>query len=85
MIKQNLIHNCESIFEHQFNLITLYIELKTQLQEKTQFNVQLASGRCQFKTGGHILKLKQLSFEILMLGLMHDDSKPNVLNLAVVK
>lgn len=49
MIKQNLIHNCESIFEHQFQRVNPYV-LNLQLSaEKTQFNVHLANSECQFK------------------------------------
>src|SRR5574344_1143303 len=49
MIKQNLIHNCESIFEHQFQQVNPYVLNLKLSAEKTQFNVQLANSECQFK------------------------------------
>lgn len=49
MIKQNLIHNCESIFEHQFQRVNPYVLNLKLSAEKTQFNVQLANSECQFK------------------------------------
>ena len=50
MIKQNLIHNCDSMFEHQFQRVNPYV-LNLQLSaEKTQFNVQLSNSECKFKT-----------------------------------
>ncbi|QTD65509.1 hypothetical protein J4G46_07080 [Acinetobacter towneri] len=49
MIKQNLIHNCDSMFEHQFQRVNPYV-LNLQLSaEKTQFNVQLSNSECKFK------------------------------------
>ncbi|WP_234114898.1 hypothetical protein [Acinetobacter towneri] len=49
MIKQNLIHNCESIFEHQFQRVNPYVLNLKLSAEKTQFNVHLANNECQFK------------------------------------
>ncbi|WP_228284146.1 MULTISPECIES: hypothetical protein [unclassified Acinetobacter] len=50
MIKQNLIHNCDSMFEHQFQRVNPYV-LNLQLSaEKTQFNVLLPNSECKFKT-----------------------------------
>ena len=49
MIKQNLIHNCDSMFEHQFQRVNPYV-LNLQLSaEKTQFNVLLPNSECKFK------------------------------------